>query len=106
MILKLDQNANDIMLFDATISNGVALTRWSVFRMYAMDCFAHVFYRPLNCERDRFFLYSMEQFVSTVIGNKYKLSIKNILFKRTSILPPTKQASNRSVGSLSDAASS
>lgn len=35
MIIKLDRNSQDILVFDSTIGAGVALTRWSNFRLWA-----------------------------------------------------------------------
>jgi len=44
-----------------------------------------VFHRHLYCERDDIFLYELEKFVKSVIGNKYHLPIGKVLFKRRSV---------------------
>ena len=37
MILRLENNSADILIFDATIGPGVAMTRWSNFRLSALN---------------------------------------------------------------------
>lgn len=46
--------------------------------------FNSIFVRHLHCERDEFFLSTMENFIKTTVGNGYNISLKNLFFRRRS----------------------
>ena len=42
-----------------------------------------MFYRKLNHERDSRFLVKLENYIKEVLGNKYKLNIMNLIFRKS-----------------------
>jgi len=46
--------------------------------------FNSIFVRHLHCERDEFFLSTMETFIKTTVGNGYNISLKNLFFRKRS----------------------
>lgn len=48
------------------------------------SCFS-IFVRHLECDRDEAFLTEMEKFIKTVVGNSYKISMRQLLFRKKSL---------------------
>jgi hypothetical protein len=92
MILKFEAETNTVFLLESTTNKGVNIVRWNNFRLWKDEYYENVFYRQLECERSEEFLQTLETFIRSVLGNKYGLSFKNILFARSSIQPPPEAA--------------
>eukprot|EP00347_Sterkiella_histriomuscorum_P006332 403353158 len=85
MILKFDQEKDEVFFLDATSTMGVQVTRWSRFRLFKNQVYKSLVYRHLYCERDESFLLALEQFIRTVVGNQFKLNLKKLLFTRKTV---------------------
>lgn len=82
LILKFDVEEDEVFFLDAT-SIGVTVNRWSKFKSTSMNFLYHIFYRQLISGRDDRMIDALDTFMKTTIGNKYNLSLKEILFKKT-----------------------
>lgn len=83
MIIKLNKgqagNSNLFML-ESVMVRGVSFTSWEMFKGYN-DIYDEVFYRKLNCVRDKTFYDNFDNYIEQVQGNDYELNIKNLIFK-------------------------
>lgn len=56
----------------------------TISKSFFINNFNSIFVRHLHCERDEFFLSTMETFIKTTVGNGYNISLKNLFFRKRS----------------------
>ena len=96
MILKFDQDVNEVFYLDASFHNGVTVQRWSLTKDYLTGSgdeikpfYEQIVYRHLNAEREENGLLDrLEVFLKEAIGQKYGLSTSKLLFTRRTVKIP------------------
>jgi hypothetical protein len=93
MILKfssdIDDDDNEVYLFDATQDNGVALTKWSTIRNHigkSNSMYAECIYRKVNFNRNGLGMVNLEKLLDESLGRNYALSINKIYQQNTLLL--------------------
>lgn len=96
MILKFEQEVDEIFYLDASYHNGVTVQRWSLTKDYLTGrgeeikpFYEQIVYRHLRAEREESGLLDrLEVFLKEAIGQKYGLSTSKLLFTRSTIKIP------------------
>ena len=88
MVLKFEQEEDEIFFHDASYHNGVAISRWSVNKDYLTGrgdeiepFYEQIVFRHLEGEREQNGLLDiLEVFLKEVVGQKYGLTTTKLLF--------------------------
>ncbi|CAD8164333.1 unnamed protein product [Paramecium octaurelia] len=98
LLLKMDNN--ELFIFEALPSSGVALCRWSTFNIrkwYSM--YEKVVYRKLKTNRSIEFKVKLSDFVNENLGKKYSCTPSKLLMQKSILFadeqPKTEEQKNR-----------
>lgn len=87
MVLKFEEQPNEVFFLEATSNNGVSLRRWSAIKEYLGNFYMKVVLRHIDWDRSDKSLDNLELFMKEVIGSTYSFSMKS-LFKRDTVVMP------------------
>jgi len=89
MILKFENDNNEIYLIEATSNRGVSLTKWSQISSFFSDFYDHVVLRHLESIRTDKMLDDLEGFLKEAVGLSYAIQAGALLWGggRLSIQP-------------------
>lgn len=82
MVLKFENEPNEVFMIDATANRGVALNKWSYIRdnCGSGKFYSHVVFRHVNINRTNEMVDALELFLKEAIGRKY--GIGGMFFRR------------------------
>lgn len=85
MVLKFETDENEIFLLESVGERGVSINKWT----YIRDCigtnefYQRAVFRHVNFERNNHMVDNLEKFLKEALGQKYGLSIGNLLRRKT-----------------------
>ena len=86
MVLKFEEQPEEVFFLEATSNNGVSLRRWSNIKPFLGTFYTKVVHRHVDWDRTEKSLQNLEIFMKEVVGNSYKFSMKQLI-KRNTISP-------------------
>ena len=90
--LILKYNSGKIALLEATAADGVSILTWDEFKFYRFEqLYERLIYRKLDFDRNLNALSALEQFISKVLGKKYRISAGKLLTKKIDKDPGNKR---------------
>ena len=85
MILKFDNDQNDVYMIEATANLGVALNKWSMLREHVgkEKFWAKIVFRHIDFERNDKMFDNLEVFLKEAVGLTYGLEADKLIRKET-----------------------
>ena len=87
MVLKFENDPNEVYLIDATGNRGVCLNKWSFIRDFVgVDQFYRdVVFRHVEIERTNQMVDALEIFLKEAVGRKYGLGGNKLFRRKTAV---------------------
>lgn len=85
MVLKFDLDQNEIYILEATGNRGVALNKWEYLRPHigGNNFYSQLVFRHVDFNRSDEMVDNLELFLKESIGQKYGLSRKKLMNRKT-----------------------
>lgn len=80
MILKFENDSNEVYFVESTSNRGVSISKWSTMRQFVGDFYEQVVMRHLTIERTDSLIGKLEVLLKESVGNKYGLSASKLFF--------------------------
>ena len=98
MILKFEEEEDEIFLLDAYYHSGVSIQRWSILRNFLIgnqkegikQFYDQIVYRRLIGEREDSLVDKLEILLREVVGRSYGLSTSKLFFQRHTVAKKAK----------------
>ena len=91
MVLKFDNEPDEIFIYDATADLDIAIRRWSRCRSSIGEGISKVAVRHLKFERTPKMLEILDQFITETGSAKYSFKLDDLVKKKTIRLQNTKR---------------
>ncbi len=79
MVLKFENDPEEVYFVDATNNNGVSLSRYSAIKPYLGSFYERVVYRKLEGTRNDELIDRLEVFLKEAIGHSYSITYSKLL---------------------------
>jgi len=85
MVLKFENDANEVFYIEAVGKIGVAINRWSLLRKHIgkNKFYKRCVFRHIDCDRSDEMLDSVEKLIKEIVGHKYGLNPLSMIRSET-----------------------